>query len=225
MAIAFDNINDSGFLGGGTATFSHTVATGNPFLLVDVWLGPFNTITSVTYGGVAMVLQGTPQQLLFDFIATYMLVGGTLPTGANNVVVVTTGSNRLQVMATSYTGVSQTGQPDGVQSQGGTTGNGPTNYSAEITTTADNCWMHAIFVMAATFNTVLGTQRFVNIAIGNNNYAVYDTNGPTHPAGVTDLTVWGSGNGPVVSINSVAVSFSPATTSTVHLGAILLSQI
>lgn len=110
MAIAFDAVSD-GYNNSTSLTFAHTCTGSDRFLVVGMKLYGDNDITSVTYNSVAMTHIGTVALLGEGNRA--VLYGLTAPaTGSNNVVISRTSSNHIVATAASYTGVSQTGQPE-----------------------------------------------------------------------------------------------------------------
>jgi hypothetical protein len=136
MAIAFDNATDGNINNGTSLTFSHTCSGSNRFLKVSIKLYGANDITGVTYNGVAMshiatAVQGTEgsRAVMYGLIAP--------ATGANNVVISRTSSNFIAGSAESYTGVSQSGQPEA----SGTDFDTAAQTTPTATVTSSNAWL------------------------------------------------------------------------------------
>jgi hypothetical protein len=132
MAIAHD-ANASGLSASSPATFSHTCTGSDRILFVAAASNTSETVTGVTYNGVSMtevdsVTAGATQHLF------YLVAPAT---GANNVVVSTSGSVAVG-SSVSYTGVDQTSPIDATAL--GATAQTVTNYTASITSVADNSW-------------------------------------------------------------------------------------
>jgi hypothetical protein len=113
MAIAFDAV---GTWSSGSSPFSlsHTCTGSDRFLAVvivgDVGSGA-DDITGVTYNSVAMTLADkVVDTAIARFFYLYTLIAPA--TGANNIVVTASGGHFLGAVSASYTGVSQTGQPE-----------------------------------------------------------------------------------------------------------------
>ena len=140
MAIAFDATSAGS--AGGTLTIAHT-CTGTDLIL---WVGFFlfksptpPGVTSVTYNGVAMTaISGAPsshQSNITEYL--YYLVNPA--TGTNNIVITPAGSvDEVDANCASYTGATQSGQPDSV----GKTQNfaGTTSITLSTTVGVDNSW-------------------------------------------------------------------------------------
>lgn len=111
MAVAVD----AATLGGNTLSFSHTVGVGdaNRYLVVGIAIGGTSiSVSSMTYGGVAMTLL---KRQVGTSAAAAELWGLVAPlTGANTVAITLSGANPgVGVGATSFTGVDQINPTDG----------------------------------------------------------------------------------------------------------------
>jgi hypothetical protein len=191
MAIAFDSGTFVASTTGTSLTFSHTT-TGNQRLLIvggHDSQGGSSTITGITYGGVALTKEEEVQVPGDRWMTLWYLVGPA--SGANNVVVTSSGSENLRFSALSYTGVDQStpaGPTDGSDTATTTAPN--SEISTTITTTADNDWM-VMFAKddggANTFSSSTGdTMRLATDAGGQ---AWADTGAPISPAGSTTMTL------------------------------------
>lgn len=185
MSIAF-NTSTQGKANAGSAslTISHTAAGSDRIAIIGVvnQNATSGIVTGVTYGGVACtnvinnVQAGSGARLsIWYFIAP--------STSATNVVIsrsATTGALYGQVL--SYTGASQTGQPDSSNSQGGT-GN-VTSRTCTTTSVANNIWAAAVAysdngsLAASTGSTARGTLQ-------DSIFRMFDNSGvaPITPAG------------------------------------------
>lgn len=138
--LAFD-AKSQGSVSGSSLTFSHTCSGVDRILVVAVSANGStgDQITGVTYNGVAMT-RAKVQQLDTQGIFTYFYILVASATGANNVVISASGSFVIRGVSVSYTGASQTGQPDAVHSNAAWANPG-TSVSADVTVVAANCWL------------------------------------------------------------------------------------
>ncbi len=197
-SIALDNAAYLGFAVGNLTT-AYTVTGSNPILFVGV-NGSTNSddVTGVTYNGVSMTLvDKNLQGGAFRYIYVFALVGPA--TGSHNVVVSTVG-NFTQAIAVSYTGASQTGQPDAH----GTANESPTFFATvTLTTVADNDWTvilghgPSIAPQTGTTQRAIDTD-FASILMG-------DSNGAITPPGSTSMSVSSSG-----APDAIMAAFKPA---------------
>lgn len=140
MPIAFDAVSDGGLANGTSQNWSHTCTGSDLFLVVGIKLYGTLDITSVTYNGVAMTEIGNianPNE------ATYAVLYGLIGpgTGSNTVAIARTSSNFIASGAASYTGVSQSGQPEanGTDSDGLSSTCDPT-----ATVVSSNAWLAGV---------------------------------------------------------------------------------
>lgn len=208
MAIAYDAssyINDVPT--GVTTTFTHPCSGSNRILFVATAThGAVSgvSVTGVTYGGAAMTLIGTKDNGANALLTLWYIVAPS--TGINNVVITKNVTDySTQGYAISYTGASQTGQPD-ASSTGGPTTTG--SYSQSVTTVVDNCW--ALMIGAGTSGLTLTagsntTIRFNAEVVFTGSFLV-DTNSAKTPAGTDTLAVTSSSQ----SFFGVMASFAPA---------------
>lgn len=132
MAIAFDSISAAVQNGGSPLTFAFNNVAGN---FVAVILDPAaDTVSGVTWGGVAMTLAGTSQGNTGRFSQIWYKVGAA--TGSNNIVI-TGGGVDIYARAISFSGV-DTGVTVSGYASGGATSATP---SLAVTTTADNSFV------------------------------------------------------------------------------------
>jgi hypothetical protein len=139
MAIAFGAVSTVATASGTSLTYSHTVTGSNNIILVGVWIvnTDTDTVTGVTYNGVAMTRMNTITCTVPSSQRGYLYYLLSPSTGANNVVV-SSSSADIQSRAISYTGVTSVG------ANGTFTPNASTTTAAiSVTTTANNSWLVA----------------------------------------------------------------------------------
>lgn len=197
MAIAFDaasggNVNPSTSL-----TVSHTCTGADRVLFVAVVGDRTDIVTGVTYAGTAMSLVDKIHPLGDETSRWLYLYALTAPsTGANNIVASASSSCYLEINAASYTGVSQSGQPDAYASASG--------QSNSVTTTADNSWVVGAQVdVAGAITAGSGTTLRNTVLVA----AIGDSGSAVTPAGSKTLTFAGPGTNDGI----IVASFAPAS--------------
>ena len=174
MAIAFDAVTDVA----GTNTLAHTCTGANLVVFCCAFHDPTaGTITTATYGGVAMTeLTRITQGVNIEVVVYYK--AGPL-TGAQNFV--TAGTHTTpDLTAVSYTGASQTGIPDASAS---TTATASTSISQAITTIGDNSWQFAFLRCQGFSPTATGTPATLRTGGGGTGGNYFDSNAALTPAG------------------------------------------
>ena len=193
MAIAFDSQVTTASTSGITSkTFSHTTSGSNRILFVIASHPAAQTVTGVTYAGAAMTLVNTRTQTAGNnTVELWYLIAPTI--GANNVIITASGSTTIGYGSISFTGASQTSQPN-ASAVGGNVTTAVTSYAQPVTTTVDSCVsiMGMIAASGATLtagsNTTIGSQP--EITFGGTSF-VYSTTAKT-PIGADTLTVTSS---------------------------------
>lgn len=138
MAIAFDAASDSNVNPGTSLTFAHTCTGSNLCLVVAICANTSDTITGVTYNSVAMTLVAKRQAGGTGTLRWFYLYYLNAPsTGANNIVISNSASSFIGAAAASYTGVSQTGQPEAQADNDGTS----TSVTGTVTVATANAWI------------------------------------------------------------------------------------
>lgn len=177
-----------------TISFDSGSTGTDRYLAVIVFGAATDTLTGVTYAGVAMTQlfkqQGAAQGGRFVYI--YGLANPT--TGTNNIV--SSFSSSITDPPTwygVYTGVKATTQPDVTDYT--TRGNGSGSFVGTAVTVANGCWFLAAEMdnngnMAATANCVKRTGWSALFGVH-----VFDSNASLGAAGSHDLTVTGSNGG------------------------------
>lgn len=208
MAIAFNALTAStGSTSAASKTFAHDPQGSDRILYVGAMTstgGNADRVTGVTFGGVAMT-RVTSRTLGSDLrVYLYQLVGPT--TGSQNVVVSLSPNSNCHAVAISYTGASQTGQPDA----SGTEQSIPT-FDVDLTTNAANCWIMS-FSSTSTGGASGGTnQRYTAAIIGSCVVEVHDS-GPFATPGANSFQVQNGGFGQDRAVLKVAIA--PVATAT-----------
>jgi hypothetical protein len=205
MAIAYDASSGGTALPDTSVTWSHTCTGSDLILVVGIsQAGNYeDKVTGVTYNGVAMTRLATDGYVFTSgaynrAVYLYYLVGPA--TGAHNIVVSSSESLYFRCVAVSYTGIAQTGQPDG--SDSGQVAEG-TAITTGVTTTADNCW-NVSAIMGYQCSGGTGTTERVET---NNYISMGDSNGAKTPAGLYEMT-W---NSVTQWIGAIQISVKPPT--------------
>ncbi len=193
MSIAFDAItNNTGRSSVASKTFAHTVAAGtSSLLLVGILHASGQSVSGITYGGVAMAVADSQvnHSGAFTLDLWYLYSAQGLPTGTNNVIITYSAATDQMPIAISYTGVKQANFDAYAYSS--TTGN--STRTETLTSIADNCWMLWLGVdeygatpTAGSGTTIRGQHGGTN-AFGGLFFA--DSNAAIHPAGVHSLNI------------------------------------
>lgn len=140
MAIAFVRTSTTVNPASNTVAFDATAT--DAYLVVQTLKASSQTVSDVTYNGVAMTLivgpntGGTPTQ-------TNYLWGLASPTtGTNDIVVSDSGAGTLVVDAILYSGSQQT---TAVEASNSTSGTSASSISISVTTITDNAWLVGYF--------------------------------------------------------------------------------
>jgi hypothetical protein len=131
--------------------------------IIYLWSSTVGTVT-VTYGGVSMTpITGATANNGGTFTVLYGLTGGTLPTGANNIVVTATQAFFLNVTSLAVTNANQTG---------GTTtfanGTGNTGSVTPSTLTVTSATNDMVFSQAGGFPTAFTGTLSPGVIVGTN---------------------------------------------------------
>lgn len=206
MAIAFDAASSAGVAGNTVLTYSHTCTGSDLALVVEVATNELESISSITYNGVALTQIDT-EPTASGQVFLWLLIGPD--TGAHDIVVTRTGVGTWNSSAASYTGVKQTGQPDNFGSA-----NGSSPKTSSLTPIADNCWMvlGAVNDSGADVTASTGATRR---AFNSNNMSggIFDNNAAITPPGANSMTTTAaSGN-----IGHAYLSLAPAVAAGVSV--------
>lgn len=191
MSVAFDaTTTNDGNAVANHITFSHTVTGSNPVLLIGTNPGGSNTVSGITYNGVALTL-------LHDDVVTgsttqrcgiWVLINPA--TGAHTVDLTVSGATGfVSTRVASYTGVAQSGFPDASNYNQQTSA--VNTFTNSVNTVADNCWT---FLVSRTDQGVsAGTGTTERTGAGDA-FALFDSNAALTPAGSKSLQVTTSTN-------------------------------
>ncbi len=207
--IAFDACTEGTPTSASSITVAHPFAGSNGIAEAFVY-SDGDVITGVTVGGVAMTKVGSSiKNSVNNFYISAWIKAGPA-TGTQNVIASASGTVTLDMVVVSYSGASQTGQPDNNASNNTGT---PQNFSDTVTPVADKCWVTSAFLRqgAGITGFSAGTARTSNQA--TTGLGVADT-GPVTPAAATTITATSGASGSgwcsiVVSIKPAV--FNPAT--------------
>lgn len=205
MAIALDNASANQSGTGTTLTYSKTNTGSNLYLVV--WAKVTGSATATcTYNGVSMT-QAIGQ--VIDISSTIRLYAWTLAnpdTGANNVVITTSGSVFVLSNAQSYTGAQQTNTPE-VASYVQKIGGSAVALFISLTSTNAGAWIAATQVdsLIDPTSAYQGTLRGGTFA---SDLATVDSNGAVG-AGSHDIG-WNYSSANTADI--IGISFAPTAT-------------
>lgn len=205
MAIALDTSTHyqyTSYDGTTSYTYSHTCSGTDRILWVGVTTHTTKTVNGVTYNGVS--LTKAVDKTDGAYISLWYLIAPA--TGANNVVISTTsGLGRMNSDCASYTGASQTGQPDATNTGGPTTTG---SYSQALTTVANNSWSIAniIGTSGAVMTAGANTAILFNLEVTAFGNGLIHSGTNLTPAGSNPLAVTSSSQ----TFYSCIASFSPA---------------
>lgn len=211
MAIAIDATSQATSVTNTSLTWSHTCSGTNRILFVACGIPTANTITGVTYNGVAMALLNKLQVASGSGRFFYLYYLANPATGANNIVVTSSGSDVLRACAASYTGAAQTGIPDSQN----TAYNGAVAASASLTgsttSVADNSWLISIGMQVGG-PTTAGASTTSRIQVPEGSFGIFDSNAAKTPAGSYSLAIV-NGDSVAREMGMVIASFAPFVAS------------
>lgn len=189
--VQFDAAANSGYqAAASTYTFNRTVTGSNTFLAVDIaLLSAGQTVTSVIDdsggGNVALTFIGAKSTVTsFGRIEQWGLVNPVA--GTKSIQVNLSGTIASAAVAASYTGVHQTSPTEGFNSAQATNV-GAADATVDITTVADNCWVHGAIATGDGSITANQTSRN-NVTGAGGSGANEDNNGPKTPAGAVTMS-------------------------------------
>ncbi len=190
MSIAFDAAVNKTDASGTSQTFSHTCGSGsNRILFVGTRINTTSdNVTGITYGGVAMTRINTVTRnnvTVDDPARNYLYYLVNPSTGANNVVISSSGSVGFSSLSASYTGASQTGVPDASNTNAHTGADVSDSITTSVTTNADNCW--AICTIDNNSSNSVTANGGTTLRCGTASYTMGDNNAAKTPAGSVSL--------------------------------------
>lgn len=204
MAIARDASTDWGSTTATSLTFSHTCTGSNLVLFVGVrGDGSSDTITGVTYNGVAMTKIIGHNDWSNRWTYLWYLIAPA--TGAHNVVITSSSSVLINGNASSYTGCKQSWVPDASAKNNASS----TTITTSVTTIADNC--RTVLIGTTNVNQAASTGSTQRTLSSDTAFWLYDSNAALTPAWsksmIITATSWG--------MNTVIASFAPAPTTAI----------
>lgn len=223
--ITFDAAANSGYqAAASTYTFNRTVSGTNRFLAIDVsLLSAGQTVTSIVddFGGTAVNAVFVGAQSTVSSVGRVEMWRVINPVaGTKSIQVNLSGSIASSTTAVSYSGVHQSSPTEGFNSAQATNV-GAADATVNITTVADNCWVHGSIATNDTAITANQTTRNNVSGVGGSG-ANEDNNAPKTPAGsvtmsytgVDALSTWAIGG---YAIRPVAASGLGGTVFTASL--------
>jgi hypothetical protein len=207
MAIAFDSAQDGTELAGGTSgTLSFNNVAGNLVVAAVYADNSFDNVTGCTWNGSAMTKLATlTNAQSSNGRYSYFFYILSAATGTHNIVCSASSADAFGITAASYSGVSNTGQPDASTTN---SSSAQANLTTSVTTVADNSWtILAEFAYDGGSTPTAGagsTRRAVNSSFGTT--GLFDSNGPITPAGSTSMNTERTFT---VSIGHIMASFKP----------------
>jgi len=206
-SIAFDAVSDSIYRGWVSSfSYSHTCGSSADFLIVGVAFfdNGANDMTSVTYNSESLT-----QAVIHDFSNTFAAVYYMYApdTGSAYSIVVTFNDDIAGggAVASSYSGVNQSDQPDATNSAGGY----GSSASVNVETQADNSWVFsAAHMYDSSGSPGCGNTQLALLNSGSYFAGLSDTGGPKTPAGTQQMSWSYLSYGEQVI---AAMSFAPAT--------------
>jgi hypothetical protein len=205
MAIAFDAASE-GYASGTSLTVSHTVTGSAPLLIACVGTnGTNDTVTGVTYNGVAMTQLGTVENT-YNRLYIYGLLAPA--TGTHDIVVSNSASVGIRLRAASYSGAKQSGLPDAVATWSTASG---TSTTMTVTTTVADCWLVAM-ARNGYDNYTIGANTVKRSPSADGETVLLDSNGP-RSTGSNSLNATYAG---AANSASVTISIAPLISTTVN---------
>ncbi len=222
FAIGFDTVSTYHADTGATSlSFSYTTTGSNRLLSADtITDAATNTNTGTTYNSVSM---SNFDNIDCPFGGWQNMWGLAGPASGSNTLTssFSGGGQALEMVATSYTGCNQSGQPDNHTTD--STAVGVNNFSTSITPNADNCWI-LIFAQANTGIVAAGTNVTQRAESHTLNFSslVGDNNAAVTPPASTTMQVTGS----VAAWAIILASIAPAaSTKIISVTSVLFATI
>lgn len=198
-AIAFDS-SASNQTTGTSLLYSQTVTGSNTILFVGISIESVSDlVTSVTYNGLTMT-RISSQSGNGETAYLYYLVGAS---GTHNVVINTSSSTGIRSSSSSYTGASQTGQPDNFTTN--TTGS-LSAINTSLKTINDNSWVISYAQSNGAGTVSAGGNVTLRSQVADHFNGIGDTNAAITPPKVERMTWSSSGAN---TWNTVQASFFP----------------
>lgn len=209
-AIAYDAQSSAAQIIASSVTYAHTISGSNTILFVSPSCYPSACTLTVTYNGTSMTQIGGYVTSADSVVqGLFYLVAPT--TGTNNVVVTKTGGTYVASLSQSYTGASQTGQPDANSSGTGSVSSSPWQFTASVTSVADNSWAVVFGRDNADGSITVSSGGILRSTTAGWTQG-FDTNSAKTPAGTINMVLIGASVVPrAFSYGYIMASFLPYT--------------
>lgn len=205
-AIAFDNSTLGAFSVGTSRTISHTVNSAtNGIVIISCWdAAGLDNITSASWNGAAATKIKSQLGTAIPEASVSVWYAFATTTVTGNAVCTSGAADNIAIVAASYTGVKQSGQPDASSSTVQVAAN--VSYTGTVTTVATNAWVGMAAVSTGAQPTATtGIMR----QAGASGEGYGDSNAAVSP-GVNTLTHHSSAGSQWVG---VTFSLAPAVTA------------
>jgi hypothetical protein len=204
MSIAFDSFGE-GYANANSLTFSHTCNGSDRFLHLVIKFYGTDDLLAVTYNGDAMSLVGSQISPELTYLKSFTLMNPDNG-GPHNIVITRTSTNHIIGTTASYTGVSQTGQPEANAFAAGS----QSIIVPSVIVVTNNAWVVGGAIVNGTGSGFVSnagsTLRRDNTALAVGYCAVYDRNADMSPG--AQLLSMTTSAGPV-NYAGVALSIAP----------------
>ena len=188
-----------------TMTVSHTCTGSNRFIVVNV--GSNSTVLWVTYAWVSLTqIQGYSTDGAGNSASCWGLANPA--SGANNVVITTSGTATIMCEIASYTWVAQSSPVDVSVMNWPTT---TTSFTQTVTTTVDNDWLIMCGKGRSGATVTAGANTFVRVSIETlfTGLFIADSNSAQTPVGSKSLNVTSASQ----EFNGIMFALKPFTAS------------
>lgn len=217
MAVAIANSLGYAYSAGGATSYtrSFAISGSDRYLLVSLLDVAGDTVTGVTYNGVAMTQLGKVAAATTRYTYMYGLANPT--TGTNDIVATrSSGTSVFGFGAINLSGASQTTSPVDASATNNVTSATP---SIDLTTVADNA---AVIVGASTLNNPLAASTNLTGVVGDASFSISvmarSATFPFTPAGAQTYTMTcTSGNTGLIAVSIAPASAPPAGTNSQFL--------
>lgn len=199
MAISFGSVS---YTTSSTSTLSHTVGSGSKRILCAVvTVSDSQTVSGVTYGGVAMTLLTNTAVFGATNSTSYLYYLVAPAVGTANIVATVSGTPSVTMAAASYKGVEQASPITTSATNKVDSGN---PISASVTSSAASNWIVAAGAQVPYSGTKL--RSFSQTVVTTETARV--------PSGVSgNWSLWGDSNGQIGSATSVQSTFTSSSGS------------
>lgn len=206
MAIAFDSAQANQGTGN-PYTWSHTSTGSNLVGLVSLQAVSGDTVTAASWGGVSMTLSNKQNRGGGRFDYLFIIVGQA--TGSQTISITNTEAVAIKGRSVSYTGCSQTSQPN-VANKATVVATNPLTVS--LVTTVDGCWLVGEIDTAAGGTLTGGTNTVARQTVDDATF--WDSNASVGSAGSYSLSWTGS---VAITGGGIGVGIAPTSSGPANL--------